>query len=170
MNVGLINNSFSGITNGNGALQTARTNSENTKFADILKSLQNQNDGRGSISSEQIAVDGRFTGDYTTGYAGTYTNEADKNARPQGAAMNQGALHSSKQIIDKTSTLYEKAMELEGFFVKQMLSSMRKTVMKSKENDFAQDMYEDMLYEEYATQMTKNAGFGLADQIYLSLV
>ena len=30
-------------------------------------------------------------------------------------------------------------------------------------------MYEDMLFDEYATAMTKNAGFGLADQIYLSL-
>ena len=27
-----------------------------------------------------------------------------------------------------------------------------------------------ILYDEYATAMTKNAGFGLADQIYLSLV
>ena len=26
--------------------------------------------------------------------------------------------------------------------------------------------YEDMLFDEYATAMTKNAGFGLADQIY----
>ena len=26
-----------------------------------------------------------------------------------------------------------------------------------------------MLFDEYATSMTKNAGFGLADQIYLSL-
>jgi flagellar protein FlgJ len=30
-------------------------------------------------------------------------------------------------------------------------------------------MYEDMLYDEYATSMTKNAGFGLADQIYMQL-
>ena len=169
MNVGLINNSFSGITNGNGALQTAKTNSENSKFADILKSLQSQDEGRGTVSSDQIAVDGRFTGDYTSGYAGTFTNEADKTARAQGAASNQGNPNVKSKTIDKTSTLYEKAMELEGFFVKQMLSSMRKTVIKSKENDFAQDMYEDMLFEEYATQMTKTAGFGLADQIYLSL-
>ena len=30
-------------------------------------------------------------------------------------------------------------------------------------------MYEDMLYDELAVSMTKNAGFGLADQIYLEL-
>ena len=42
--------------------------------------------------------------------------------------------------------------------------------MKSKDSDFAQQTYEDMLFDEYSTMMTKNAGFGLADQIYLSLV
>ena len=52
----------------------------------------------------------------------------------------------------------------------QMLSEMRKTVHKSGESDFARQTYEDMLYDEYADSMTKNAGFGLADQIYLSLV
>ena len=51
-----------------------------------------------------------------------------------------------------------------------MLSEFFKTVLKSQESDFAQQTYEDMLFDEYATAMTKNAGFGLADQIYLSLV
>ena len=62
------------------------------------------------------------------------------------------------------------------YFAQKEMLKMRKinptgkyTTIKSKENDFAQDMYEDMLFEEYATQMTKTAGFGLADQIYLSL-
>jgi flagellar protein FlgJ len=30
-------------------------------------------------------------------------------------------------------------------------------------------MYEDMLYDEYAKDYTKNAGFGLADQVYLEV-
>ena len=50
-----------------------------------------------------------------------------------------------------------------------MLSEMRKTVMKTNEDDNAKKIYEDMLYDEYATMMTKNAGFGLADQMYLQL-
>ncbi len=170
MNVGLIGNTYSSITNGNAAFQSAKTNSENAKFADLLKTMQAQNDGRGTIASDQIAEDGRLNGDYTSGYAGTFVNESDKNAKPSGAAANQANSNVTSKTIDKTSKLYEKAMELEGFFVKQMLSSMRKTVLKSQDNDFAQDMYEDMLYDEYATAMTKNAGFGLADQIYLSLV
>ena len=30
-------------------------------------------------------------------------------------------------------------------------------------------MYEDMIYDEYTASLTKNARFGLADQIYLEL-
>ena len=169
MNVGLVNNTYSGITGGNGALNTARTNSENAKFSDLVARLQAQDDGRGTLSSAQIAQEGRLNGDYTTGYADTFTLESDKTAKATGAAVNQANPHVQTKTIDKTSKLYESALELEGFFVKQMLSQMRKTIMKSSESSFAQSMYEDMLFDEYAAAMTKNAGFGLADQIYLSL-
>ncbi len=169
MNVGLISNTYSGITGGQGALNTARTNSENAKFSELIERLQAQDAGRGTLSSSQIAVDGKLNGDYSTGFAGTYTLDYDKAAPVQGAAANQANPHVQAKTIDKTSVLYEKALELESFFVKQMLSEMRKTIMKANESDFAQNMYEDMLFDEYATAMTKNAGFGLADQIYLSL-
>ena len=50
---------------------------------------------------------------------------------------------------------------------------MRKTIQKSNlngdENDYAQNTYEDMLYDNYAEELTKNANFGLADQIYLQM-
>ncbi|MBQ9908877.1 MAG: rod-binding protein, partial [Treponema sp.] len=75
-----------------------------------------------------------------------------------------------QKTIDRTSKLYEKSLEMESYVVKMMLSSMRKTVMKADgESNYAKNMYEDMLYDEYATMMTKNAGFGLADQMYLQL-
>lgn len=170
MNVGLVGNTYSSITNGNGALSSARQNADSAKFSELLDRLQNQNDGRGTVASDQIAERGRLNGDYTSGFAGTFTSANDKAACPTGAAANQANPHVQSKTIDRTSELYEKSMELESYFVKQMLSEMRKTVMKSQESDFAQQTYEDMLYDEYATSMTKNAGFGLADQIYLSLV
>lgn len=169
MNVGLVANTYSGITGGQSALSTARTNSENAKFSELVERLQAQDDGRGTLSSNQIAVDGKLNGDYSTGFAGIYTLESDKTALASGAAANQANDHVKAKTIDKTSELYEKALELESFFVKQMLNEMRKTIMKANESGFAQEMYEDMLFDEYATAMTKNAGFGLADQIYLSL-
>ena len=53
-----------------------------------------------------------------------------------------------------------------------MLSSMRDTIHKSElsgKNDFAGKMYDDMLYDELSRDVTKSAGFGLADQVYLQL-
>jgi len=170
MNVGLVSNTYSSITNGNAALQSAKSNNEASKFAELLERMQNQNEGRGTVSSSQIMEDGKINGDYTSGFGGTFVSEKDKNAMPTGAAANQANPNVKPQSIDKTSKLYEKSMELENYFVKQMLSEMKKTIHKSGDSDFARDTYEDMLYEEYATSMTKNAGFGLADQIYLSLV
>ena len=170
MNVGLISNTYSGITGGQSALQSARTIADKAKFSELLERFQSQNEGRGTISSSQIAESGRLNGEYTTGFAGAYVSEADKAASPRGAAANQANVHVKSQTIDKTSELYQKSMELENYFVKQMLSEMRKTVHRSNDTDFARQTYEDMLYDEYSTAMTKNAGFGLADQIYLSLV
>jgi Rod binding domain-containing protein len=73
--------------------------------------------------------------------------------------------------IDRKSKLYEAAQEFEAIFVKQMLDSMRQTVQKTGliEGGMAEDVFEDMLYDQYALKMTRTAGFGLADQIYLQL-
>ena len=45
MNVGLVANTYSGITGGTSALNTAKTNSENAKFSDLVARLQAQDDG-----------------------------------------------------------------------------------------------------------------------------
>jgi len=73
--------------------------------------------------------------------------------------------------IDKTSKLYEQCLELEIFMVKTMINSMRNTVQKSGliDEGFAGKMYEDMLYEEYTREYTKNAHFGMAELAYLEL-
>jgi len=73
--------------------------------------------------------------------------------------------------IDKTDKLYEQCVELEIFLVKTLISSMRNTVQKSKliDEGYAGKMYEDMLYDEYAKDFTKNANFGLAEMAYLEL-
>ena len=73
--------------------------------------------------------------------------------------------------IDRTDKLYEQCQALETFLVKNILNSMRKNVMKSTliDTGFAGEIYEDMLWDEYAKEYTKNAGFGLADLAYLEL-
>lgn len=168
MNVGLVNNTYSSITNGKGALSSAKQTADGNSFAALVEKLRGgEEKSEATVSSSQVTARGRLNGDWTSGFAGSFTQTA---AKPTGAAVNQANVHLQQKTIDKTSELYEKSLELENYFVKQMLSAMRKTVVKTNESDFAQNMYEDMLYDEYSTAMTKSAGFGLADQIYLSLV
>jgi flagellar protein FlgJ len=89
-----------------------------------------------------------------------YKNE-DSTVRPR----------SAQEPIDKTDRLYELCLELETFLVKNLLNSMRNSVQKSGliDDSFAGKMYEDMLYDEYAKDLTKNANFGLAEQAYRQL-
>ena len=144
---------------------------ETNRFNALVKAAKSSSsaDTNGTVSSEQVSVrDTRLNGEFTSDYSGTYKSEADKAAKPSGFAANA---KGQQKTIDKTSKLYEKSLELESFFVKMMVDSMRKTVTKSNqsENSFAQKMYEDMLYDEYTTVLTKNSGFGIADSIYLEL-
>jgi hypothetical protein len=71
--------------------------------------------------------------------------------------------------IDKK--LYEQCEALEMYFLKTLVSSMRKTVDKADLNKggFAGEMYEDMLWDEYAKDFSKNARFGFARLAYLEL-
>ena len=159
---------LSSITNGYAASQSANLQNEMSKFQNLLDTLMTENE-----SSPKVVDSGRVNGEYTSGFAVTFKSDADKNALPSGFAANSASNSSKKVEIDKTSKLYEKSLELESYFVKIMLSSMKNTVQKSGlmgNDSHASKMYEDMLYDELAVSMTKSAGFGLADQIYMELV
>jgi flagellar protein FlgJ len=81
------------------------------------------------------------------------------------------AAHPGKPAVDKTDKLYEQCEALETFLVKILLSGLRDTVQKTglTDSSFAGKMYEDMLYDEYAKDLARNAGFGLAELAYLEL-
>jgi len=79
---------------------------------------------------------------------------------------------SAKKIpIDKTDKLYEACMELETFLIKNLIKSMRSTIQKNSliDTGFAGEVYEDMLYDEYAKAFTQNANFGFAEMAYREL-
>jgi flagellar protein FlgJ len=82
-----------------------------------------------------------------------------------------GGENSAKPHIDKTDKLYEQCEALETFLIKSLINGMRSTVPKSGfvDGSFAGKMYEDMLYDEYAKDFSKNAGFGFAELAYLEL-
>jgi flagellar protein FlgJ len=74
--------------------------------------------------------------------------------------------------IDRNSELYKASQDFEALFIKQMLDVMRKTIHKEDDllaGGLGQDVYEDMLYGEYAKKMATTAQFGLADMIYRQL-
>jgi flagellar protein FlgJ len=98
-------------------------------------------------------------------------NFAQIMAKADAARDGAGVFNSINSKIDKTDKLYELCLELETFLVKNLLTGMRNTVQKSGliDEGFAGKIYEDMLYDEYAKDLTKSAGFGLAEQAYRQL-
>ncbi|ADG72600.1 rod-binding protein [Brachyspira murdochii] len=58
--------------------------------------------------------------------------------------------------------------DFEALMINQMLKEMRKTVDKSGliDGGMAEQIFEDMLYDEYAKEFSKTKTFGLADIIY----
>jgi flagellar protein FlgJ len=96
------------------------------------------------------------------------TREGEKGTSAGSSPQSPG---SKKPLIDKTGKLYEQCLELETFLIKTLLTGMRNTVQKSGfiDESLAGKMYEDMLWDEYARDFTKNAGLGFADMAYLEL-
>ncbi|WP_017851099.1 rod-binding protein [Leptospira interrogans serovar Szwajizak] len=64
--------------------------------------------------------------------------------------------------------LYSVSVEFESIFVKMMLTEMKKTVNKSGliDGGYAEEIFEDMLYDEYSKNLSSNSSLGLAEQIY----
>ncbi len=78
------------------------------------------------------------------------------------------AAQTGRRVVDKSSELYKASLEFEAIFIKQMLDVMRKTVQKDGllDGGMSQEIYEDMLYDEYSKKMAESAQFGLAESIY----
>ena len=161
------------LSDGNFMLKETKIKSEKESFERLVKEASSSKESAESVSSSSYARNHKLNGDYTRGFYGLYTSEADKSSRPRGFAANSSGKNGKKAVIDRTSDLYAQSMEMENYIVKMMLSSMRKTVqhtsLAGSDNDYARNMYEDMMYDNVSESITKNAGLGLADQIYLEL-
>ncbi len=70
--------------------------------------------------------------------------------------------------IETEKKLRDACIEMESLFVGKMLKEMRKTVHKTEwlNGGFAEEVFEDMLYDEYALEISKNSKLGLADMLY----
>ena len=154
-------------------LQESKIKSEKNSFERLVKEASSNKENAETVSSSSYAKNHKLNGDYTRGFYGLYTSEADKSSKPRGFAANSAGKNGKKAVIDRTSDLYAQSMEMENYIVKMMLTSMRKTIqhtsLTGSDNDYARNMYEDMMYDNVSESITKNAGLGLADQIYLEL-
>lgn len=80
----------------------------------------------------------------------------------------------NNNVISKYDKDFEKkrlrqvSEDFEALMINQMLKEMRKTVDKSGliDGGMAEQIFEDMLYDEYAKEFSKTKTFGLADIIY----
>jgi flagellar protein FlgJ len=57
----------------------------------------------------------------------------------------------------------------EAYFVEQMFKEMKKTVPQSNEKNEYMDYFGDMLYEEYADDVTERGDIGIAQMLYESM-
>jgi peptidoglycan hydrolase FlgJ len=94
----------------------------------------------------------------------TYAQQNLTFASMQRLAITPGA----GQNANDDARLRQATRDFEALLIKQMLDSMRKTVRKSGliDGGFAESVYEDMLYDEYAQKMAATSRFGLADMLY----
>jgi flagellar protein FlgJ len=75
------------------------------------------------------------------------------------------------QAAQPDDKLYQACQELESVFVSQVLNSMRAAIPRSDllTRSFADDVYESMLYDEYAKGISKTDSLGLAEILYRQL-
>lgn len=77
-----------------------------------------------------------------------------------------------KAVEEKDEKKLKKACrDLEAVFVNMMFKQMRNTVQKSGlfDGGTAEEMYEDMLFDKYAEEISKGQGTGLGDVLFKQL-
>ncbi len=96
-----------------------------------------------------------------------FRQQTDRQGVQQAARTAQQAAAQGKNPED----LRKACQDFEALFIKQMLDAMRKTVPDNPLVDGGQgeDIFEDMLYDEYSQKMADTAGLGLADMMYSQL-
>ena len=98
-----------------------------------------------------------------------------KRLEPSGGFDNavSDAINSGKKNVmnKQQKKLWDTCIEAESLFVGKMLKEMRKTVDKGEwlHGGYAEEIFEDMLYDEYSLQVSKNSNFGMAKLLYNEL-
>lgn len=89
------------------------------------------------------------------------------------AVTSSFTLHSTASAGRSIDTLREKAQELEGVFLNTLVAEMFKGLETDSEmfgGGFAEETWRGLMAEQYADQMAKAGGVGLADQLVAALL
>ncbi len=129
-----------------------RANVTDSKLNDLRNTLETKKDGE--ISAFQKELDEKLLGKVSSSQVTTPTNIKEE--------IKQDPYRKK---------LFDASVEFESMFVKLMLNQMRKTVEKQNmiHGGYAEDIFEDMLYDEYSKEISKNESLGIAEQIYTSM-
>ncbi len=97
--------------------------------------------------------------------------QENKNRLGQGGGESELSKLGDSAKKTEDDRLKEVCKDFQSIFVKQMLDSMRKTVNKEGllSGGHAEEIFEDMLYDEYAEQISNTADLGLDDIMYQQL-
>ncbi len=85
--------------------------------------------------------------------------------KPHFAPAPEGLTEPQKRDLDKLKGL---SQEYEGFFMKQVVDAMRKTVPKGGylNGGNAEEIYKGMMDDKLSGQMAKTGGSGIAENLY----
>jgi flagellar protein FlgJ len=88
-------------------------------------------------------------------------------------ALNQSLGKMSRSGLSEMeqARLKDACRDFEALFIKQMLDTMKATVKKGDllNGGMAEDIFEDMLYDEYSQMMASTGDFGIAKMMYSEL-
>jgi Rod binding domain-containing protein len=82
-----------------------------------------------------------------------------------------GPVADKSKHAKQEKKLWDACIEMESLLMGRMLKEMRKTVHKSGwlNGGFAEEIFEDMLYDEYALSLSRNSNLGMAKMLYNEL-
>lgn len=111
-----------------------------------------------TVSSRVSGTEARLKNINNSSSFETHLYEA-RNKGKESAPGTQSPVHKK---------LWETCIEVESLFVAKMFKEMRSTVDKTEwlSGGFAEEIFEDMLYDEYALQLSKNSSLGMAKMAY----
>ena len=110
------------------------------------------------------------TGENKTARALSSPDSPDPGTRSFNSILKENIALTTARGREKKK-LIDACFDMESIFVGKMLKEMRNTVHKNDwfHGGFAEEIFEDMLYDEYAKELSRNSNLGLANMLYKEL-